>query len=121
MENTVLIKKVHEMWYEKLNTREQSERVMCQVSIIRSAYGVKEWEITPTTKSYIRNREMTNEQIESRFMEYVGFWEWAVKKDSDKVKSFENKVFYFIDGVKFFDVTLAAKLENNFRNMLQVA
>lgn len=77
---------------------------MVQIAIIRKSFGVKNGETDAKVLDYERERVLSDQQVEKEFNDYVGFWEWAIKKnDSDKAKSFENQVYYFIDGVRFFD------------------
>lgn len=123
MNNIKLMKKVIELDTQTLNTREQSQRVMIQIAIIRKAYGVKNNETNEKVLDYERERVLLDQEVEKEFNDYVGFWEWAIKKnDTDKAKSFENQVYYFIDGVRFFDEELANSFTESFnKTLLEVA
>lgn len=119
MKNTKLMKMVIELDTQTLNTREQSQRVMVQIAIIRKAYGVKNSETNAKVLDYERERVLSDQEVEIAFNDYVGFWEWAIhKNDTDKAKSFENQVYYFIDGVRFFDEELANSFTESFRSLL---
>lgn len=115
MNNVKLMTKVIELDTQTLNTREQSRRVMIQIAIIRKAFGVKNSETDSRVLDYERVQVLTNEEIEKEFNEYVGFWNWAIRsKNTDKAKTYENDVFYLIDGVRFFNETLADTFKKSF-------
>lgn len=122
MNNKQLMKKVIELDTQTLKTREQSQRVMIQIAIIRKAFGVKNSETNEKVLDYERERVLSHQEIEKEFKQYVGFWEWAINKnDTDKAKSYENQVYYFIDGVRFFDEELANSFTESFVSILKVA
>lgn len=122
MNNKDLMKKVIELDTQKLNTREQSQRVMVQIAIIRKSFGVKNGETDSKVLDYERERVLSDQQIEKELNDYVGFWEWAIRTNNpDKAKSFENQVYYFIDGVHFFDEKLAESFTVSFENILKAA
>ncbi|WP_405101501.1 hypothetical protein [Oceanobacillus sp. FSL H7-0719] len=122
MNNKKLMKKVIELDTQTLHTREQSERVMVQIAIIRKAYGVKNNETDMEVLDFERERVLTDHEIKEEFEKYIGFWEWAINSnDKDKAKQFENKVNYFIDGVNFFDTVLAQEFTNTFKSLLNAA
>lgn len=123
MKNTKLMKMVIELDTQKLNTREQSQRVMVQIAIIRKAYGVKNSETDTKVLEFERERVLSDKEVEKEFNDYVGFWNWAINKnDMDKAKEFENKVYYFIEAVRFFDEKLANSFTESFQNtLLEVA
>lgn len=109
------MEKVIELDTQTLHTREQSQRVMIQISIIRKAFGVKNTETDDKVLDFDRQRVLSDKEIEKEFNLYVGFWEWAVKSDNqDKIISFENQVYYFIQGVQFFDEKLAQSFTKSF-------
>ena len=117
MNNVKLMKKVIELDTQTLRTREQSKRVMVQIAIIRKAYGVKNNETNERVLDFERERVLSDQEVEKEFKQYVGFWQWAIKKnDKDKAKEFEDKVYYLIDGVRFFDEELANKFRITFNN-----
>lgn len=119
MNNVQLMKKVIELDTQTLQTREQSKRVMVQISIIRKAFSVKNSETNDKVLDYEREQVLSDQEIGKEFQKYVGFWEWAIKSnDSDKAKSFENQIYYFIDGVRFFDESLACSFTESFENVL---
>lgn len=119
MKNTKLMKMVIGLDTQTLNTREQSQRVMVQIAIIRKAYGVKNSETNAKVLDYERERVLSDQEVEKSFNDYVGFWEWAIKTNNlDKAKAFENQVNYFIDGVRFFDEELANSFTESFRSLL---
>lgn len=119
MNNVQLMKKVIELDTQTLQTREQSKRVMVQIAIIRKTFGVKNSETNDKVLDYERNQVLSDQEVEKAFQQYVGFWEWAIKSnDSDKAKSFENQVYYFIDAVHFFDENLACSFKESFENVL---
>lgn len=108
MKNSVLMKKVIDLDTQTLTTREQSQRVMIQISIIRKAFGVKNAETDQPVMEYERKRVLSDEEIENEFHQYLRFWEWAVHcNNPDKAQAFSQQLHYFIDGVRFFDETLA--------------
>lgn len=120
MNNKKLMKKVIELGTQSLHTREQSQRVMVQISIIRKAFGVKNSETDAQVLDFEREQVLSDQEIEKEFKQYVGFWEWAIKSyNLDKVKTFENQVYYFIDGVRFFNEELADTFKKSFVNDLQ--
>jgi hypothetical protein len=122
MNNKKLMKKVIELDTQTLNTREQSQRVMIQISIIRKAFGVNNLETNKNVIDFERNRVLSNREIEKEFKQYVSFWVWAIKtNNTDKAKSFENQVYYFIDGVRFFDEELAENFTESFVNIFNNA
>ena len=122
MNNKKLMTKVIELDTQKLNSREQSMRVMVQISIIRKAFGVKNGETDAKVLDFERERVLSDQQVEKEFNDYVGFWEWAIKVNNpDKAKSFENQVYYFIDGVRFFDEELAQRFTESFTSALKTA
>lgn len=120
MNNKTLMKKVIELDTQTLHTREQSERVMVQIAIIRKAFGVKNIETNNRVLNFERDQVLSSQEIEKEFNEYVGFWDWAIKSnDQDKAKLFESKVRYFIDGVRFFDDKLAKRFKESFTDKLK--
>ena len=122
MNNKKLMKKVIELDTQYLATREQSQRVMIQIAIIRKAFAVKNSETDEKVLDYERERVLSDQEIEKEFKQYVGYWEWAMKTNNpDKAKSFENQIYYFIDGVRFFDEILAQSFKNSFINILSKA
>lgn len=115
MKNALLMKKVKDLDTQTLNSREQSARVMVQISIIRKAFGVKNDETNKPVKDYDRDLVLSDEDIRKEFGQYLRFLKWAIeKKDIDKQREFENQINYFIDGVSFFHQNLA----NEFRTLL---
>jgi len=115
MNNVKLMKKVIELDTQTLQTREQSKRVMVQIAIIRKAFSVKNSETDNKVLDFERERILSDQEIGKEFERYVGFWEWAIKSnDLDKAKSFENQIYYFIDGVRFFDENLAQSFKEQF-------
>ncbi|MBR2246133.1 hypothetical protein [Oceanobacillus profundus] len=115
MNNKELMKKVIELDTQPLYTREQSQRVMIQISIIRKAFGVKNSETDAKVLDYERERILSNQEIEKEFKQYVGYWEWAIKPNNqDKARTFENQVYDFIEGVRFFDENLAESFKESF-------
>lgn len=122
MNNVKLMKKVIELDTQTLKTREQSQRVMVQIAIIRKAYGIKNNESNEKVLDFERERVLPDQKIEKEFNDYFGFWNWAINKnDTDKAKTFESMIHYFIDGVRFFDEELANKFNESFVNALKVA
>ena len=122
MNNKVLMEKVIDLDTQTLHTREQSQRVMIQISIIRKAYGVKDFETNQKVLDFERSRVLSDLEIEKEFKRYVGFWEWAIEtKDADKAKLFENQVHYFIDGVRFFNEELADNFKESFLTIFNTA
>lgn len=118
MNNKKLMKKVIELDTQTLHTREQSQRVMIQIAIIRKAFGVKNNETNETVLDFERERVLSDTDIEKEFNEYVRYWTWAIdKNDTDKAKTFENMVHYFIDAVRFFDEKLAQGFTQSFQKV----
>ncbi|PAV30221.1 hypothetical protein CIL05_07070 [Virgibacillus profundi] len=122
MNNKKLMEKVIELDTQTLHTREQSERVMVQIAIIRKAFGVKNYETDSKVLDFEREQILSDQEIEKEFKRYIGFWEWAIETNNpDKAKYFENRVYYFIDGVRFFDEKLAENFTKSFMNNLNAA
>jgi hypothetical protein len=122
MNNKDLMKKVIELDTQTLHTREQSLRVMIQISVIRKAFGVKNCETNTKVLDFERKRVLSNQDIEKEFNDYVGYWKWAIKSNNqDKAKVFENQVYYFIEAVRFFDEELAQSFTVSFEDILKVA
>lgn len=122
MNNKKLMKKVIELDTQKLNTREQSLRVMVQISAIRKAYGVKNNETDEKVLDFERERIMTDQEIEKELDEYIKFWKSFYKTGgNDKAREHENRVYDFIDGVRFFDEKLANKFLEKFDTVLKIA
>lgn len=122
MNNKKLMKKVIELDTQTLHTREQSIRVMVQIAIIRKAYGVKNNETDAKVLDFERERVLTDQEIEKEFNWYVESWNWAIDiNDMDKAKEFENRAYYFIEAVQFFDEVLAKSLTKSFKETVNVA
>ncbi|MCM3110002.1 hypothetical protein [Lederbergia lenta] len=122
MNNEELMKKVIELDTQTLHTREQSQRVMIQIAIIRKAFGVKNSETDARVLSFERERVLSDKEVEKEFNQYIGFWEWTIKSNNlDKAKTFENQVYYFIEGVRFFNGKLANDFTRSFENILKAA
>lgn len=121
MNNVKLMKKVIELDTQTLHSREQSLRVMVQISFIRKAYGVKNNETNEKVLDYERERILTDQEIEKDFNDYIGFWKWAKTNSTDKAIEYENKINYIIDAVRFFDEKLANSFTESFQNILKVA
>lgn len=121
MNNIKLMTKVIDLDTQTLHTREQSHRVMVQIAIIRKAYGVKDYETDNKVLNFEREQILTDQEIEKQFTHYVSYWEWAIESNEDKAKAFENQVYYFIDGVHFFDEELAQSFKKSFENNLKAA
>ncbi len=112
MNNKKLMKKVIELDTQKLHTREQSLRVYVQISIIRKAFGVKNTETNEKVLEFSRERVLSEQEIRNEFIKYIGFWEWAIKTtENGKEREFQNQIFDFIEGVRFFDKELAEKFD----------
>lgn len=119
MNNIELMKKVIELDTQKLTSRQQSQRVMVQIAIIRKAFNVKNTETDIPVKNFEREIVLTNDEITKEFNQYVGFWEWAKNTNNeDKESEYKNSVQYFIDAVQFFNTDLAESFQNNFNNLL---
>ncbi|WCK57420.1 hypothetical protein PP175_25470 (plasmid) [Aneurinibacillus sp. Ricciae_BoGa-3] len=114
MNNTKVMKKVIDLDSQFLATREQSLRVMVQIAIIRKAFGVKNNETNKHVRDYEREIVLSDDDIKKQFNEYMAFWNWAKQKnDMDKAKGFENQIYYFIDGVRFFNANLANEFQQS--------
>ncbi|MDF9530610.1 hypothetical protein [Bacillus cereus] len=108
MRNKKLMGKVIELDTQTLKTREQSARVMVQIAIIRKAFGVKNDETNKPVKDYEREIVLSDDDIKKEFNQYVAFWNRTKdRNDMDKAKEFENQIYYFIEGVRFFNDNLA--------------
>ena len=114
MNNIKLMKKIKELDFQPLHTREQSQRVMVQIATIRGAYGVNNLESNVKALNYERERIWTDEKIEEEFKQYIRFWEWAKESNNGKEKEFENSIEYYIDAINFFDKSMAKKLNSKF-------
>lgn len=115
MNNKKVMKKVIDLDTQFLATREQSLRVMVQIAIIRKAFGVKNSETDKPVEDYEREIVLSDDDIKKQFNQYMAFWNWAKEKnDMDKAKVFENQIYYFIDGVRFFNDSLA----NEWKSMI---
>ncbi|MEN0645514.1 hypothetical protein MKY91_20325 [Alkalicoccobacillus gibsonii] len=111
MNNIKLMKKVKELDFQYLHTREQSQRVMVQIATIRGAYGVNNLESNVEALDYERERVWTDKKIEDEFNQYIRFWEWAKESNNEKEIEFENSIKFYIDAINFFDETMAKKLK----------
>lgn len=117
MNNKKLMQKVIELDTQKLHTREQSQRVAVQISIIRKAYGVKNTETNEGVLEFDRKRVLSDQKIQEEFQKYLDFWSWAIRRtDNGKEREFQNQILDFIDGVRFFDNELAEKFEGEYEN-----
>lgn len=114
MNNKKVMKKINDLYFQFLTTREQSRRVITQSGIIRRAFGVKEDEIGNPAKDYEREIILSDDDIREEFNKRISFWDWAKKEnDMDRAKEFENIVYYFIDAVKFFNESLADEFQKS--------
>ncbi|MFJ8531171.1 hypothetical protein [Bacillus sp. NPDC094106] len=114
MNNKKLMKKIIDLDTQFLVTREQSRRVMVQIEIIRKAFGVKNNETNEPVKDYERELVLSDNDIRKEFNKYISFWDWAKEKnDTDKAKEFENQIYYFIEGVRFFNDNLADEFQKS--------
>lgn len=108
MRNKDVLEKVKDLDTQTLHSREQSLRVMVQIAIIRRAFGVKNDETEMPIKDYERNVVLSDDEIRNEFKRYSELLQWAIStNDVDKQTEFRNQIVYFIDGVSFFNATLA--------------
>lgn len=118
MNNTLLMDKVKELDFQTLHTREQSLKVMTQISVIRKAFGVKNDESNTVATSYERDRVMTNQDIKKDFSDY-GRWITLNRKHGLEERNHEdnyyNRARYHIEAVEFFDKDLASELKESFK------
>ena len=119
MNNVQLMKKVIELDKQQLTSRQQAQRVMVQIAIIRKAFGVKNSETDAPVKDFERVIVLTDAEITKEFNQYISFWQWAIKVNSeDKEIEYKNSVKYFIDAVHFFNTELAEKFQSQFNELL---
>lgn len=122
MNNKKLIKKVKELAFQTLKTKEQSLRVMIQISIIRKAYGIKEYEyeLGAPVKDYERDIVLSDDEIKKEVAKYA---EWInidkKRNDYDHIREIQNTIHYFIDGVSFFNKKLANMLKEELKEELK--
>lgn len=108
------MEKVIDLDTQFLATREQSQRVMVQIAIIRKAFGVKNDETNKPVRDYEREIILSDDDIKKSFNEYIAFWNWAKEKNNmDKAKEFENQIHYFIEAVRFFNANLADEFQKS--------
>lgn len=116
MANKDVMKKVIELDTQTLLTREQSLKVMVQISIIRKAFGVKNNETDKVVRDYEREIVLSDKEITKQFNDYVRFWEVAKSRQENKEHEYKRQVYYFIDGVRFFNSKLADTFEKEMLN-----
>lgn len=119
MNNKKLMKKVIELDTQNLGSRQQAQRCMVQIAIIRKAFGVKNAETDLPVKDFEREIVLSNEEITTEFNQYIRFWEWSRKvRNEGKEIEFRNQVHYFIDAVQFFNDDLANSFQIKFNQLL---
>jgi len=114
MRNKEVMAKVIDLSTQKGGTKEQRNKVSVQVAIISRAFGVKNDEIDKPVKDYERNLVLSDDEIRKQFNEYVDSRDVAVTKQSDlywSIEELKNRVHYFIEGVRFFNASLADEFE----------
>jgi hypothetical protein len=112
LKNKKVMEKIIDLNSQYLATREQSRRVMVQSYIISKAFGVKNDETSKPIKDYERAVVLSDDDIKGDFNNYLSLLKWAKEiNDMDKAKEFEDRINYFIDGVRFFNATLADKFK----------
>lgn len=114
MQNKLLMKKLVELYFKPLKTREESFEVMTKFGIIKRAFGVKDFEIEipeNSTEDYKREVILSDDEIKADLNKML---EWiAYSKENGcygDVSHYENRVRYFVDGVRFFNSKLADEL-----------
>lgn len=119
MNNKKLMKKVIELDTQNLGSRQQAQRCMVQIAIIRKAFGVKNAETDLPVKDFEREIVLSSEEITTEFNQYIRFWEWSRKvRNEGKEIEFRNQVQYFIDAVQFFNDDLANTFQTKFNQLL---
>ena len=114
MKNKKVMEKVIDLSTQNGRTKEQRHKVMVQVAIIRQAFGVKNDENDKPVKDYERKVVLSDDEIRKQFNEYVGFRDVAVTKQRElywSIEELKNQVHYFIEGVRFFNASLADEFE----------
>ncbi|WJE41159.1 hypothetical protein QRD86_00470 (plasmid) [Bacillus halotolerans] len=112
MKNKKLMEKVIDLDTQVLRTREQSVRVMIQIAIIRKAFGVKNDETNKPVRDYEREIILSDDEIRKEFNSELEFLNRVKEKnDFEKIREFKNRVYYFVDAVRFFNTTLADEFE----------
>ncbi|KAA9007360.1 hypothetical protein F4V43_02415 [Paenibacillus spiritus] len=110
MNNVILMKKVKELMFQTLHSREQSLRVMVQSATICKAFGVKndEYETEKSVAAdYERNVVMSDNEIRNDFNKYMGFLKWVIEQnDLDKQREYKNRLHDFVEAVGFFNKEL---------------
>jgi hypothetical protein len=113
MRNKKLMEKVIDLDTQTLTTREQSQKVMIQIAIIRQAFGVKNDETNQPVRDYERDIILSNDEIKEQFDQQLKWLAIAKEKKLDQERLLKNQIEYFIEGVSFFNRSLANKLNQS--------
>jgi len=112
MNNVTLMKKVKDLDFQKLTSREDSLKVITQISIIRRAFDVKDVESNTPTKEYERELVMTDDQIKEEFDKLNGLYQDFTKLEYiQESRDYKARMSYFIEAVEFFKPKLSAELK----------
>lgn len=112
MNNVTLMKKVKDLDFHKLTSREDSLKVITQISVIRRAFGVKDVESDTPAKEYERELVMTDDQIKEEFEELNGLYQDFTKLEYiQESRDYKARMTYFIEAVEFFKPELSAELK----------
>lgn len=110
VDNQELLERLHTINFQTLNGREDSLKTMIEEGVLRSAFGVKQYEIDKKDQkyfeSYQRKQVNTNEDIIKNFKMYIGFYINLPNQRFDHMITIKH----FVESVKFFNLTLADKL-----------
>jgi spore coat polysaccharide biosynthesis predicted glycosyltransferase SpsG len=114
MKNKKLMKKVIDLDTQTLRTREQSQKVMVQIAIIRQAFGVKNDETNKPVKDYERKIVLSDNEIRKQFNQQLEWLTIAKEKKLDQEQYIKNQIRYFIEGCSFFNIDLANEFNQLF-------
>jgi hypothetical protein len=113
MRNKKLMEKVIDLDTQTLRTREQSQKVMVQIAIIRQSFGVKNDETNKPVKDYERDLILSDDEIKEQFDQQVKWLAIAKEKKLDQERLLKNQIDYFVEGVSFFNTNLANEFTNS--------
>lgn len=112
MNNITLMKKVNELNLQKLTSREDSLKVMTQISIIRRAFNLNDVESNTPAKEYERELVMTDKQIKKEFNKLNEFYQDFTKLEYiQESRDYKARMTYFIEAVEFFKTELSSELK----------
>lgn len=110
VDNKLLLERIHTINFKTLQGREDSLKTMIEEGVLRSAFGVKQYEIDKKEQkyfeSYQRKQVNTNDDIIKDFKMYIGFYNNLPNQRFDHMITIKH----FVESVKFFNVSLAEKL-----------